>query len=124
MVATVTIDGRRFRCSSVQITERGQVLIDGAMEEDTLHGRVEIHVIEGTLENLEVAGDVHCGAVGGDVDAGGSITCGDVGGDVDAGTSVTCGAVRGDVDAGTSVTCGDVGGSIDAGGEVTIHRQS
>src|SRR4029450_10696216 len=104
MVATVTIDGRRFRGSRIEITERGQVLIDGVVEEDTLHGRVEIHVIEGVIEDLEVSGDVHCGTVKGDVDAGGSVTCGNVGGDVDAGTSVTCGAVGGDVDAGTSVT--------------------
>lgn len=119
-MARVTIDGRHFSGNRIQITDRGAVVIDGARQEDTLHGRVEIHVIEGVIENLDVAGDVHCGTVSGNVDAGGSVTCGNVGGNVDAGSSVTCGAVGGNVDAGGSVTCGDVHGGIDAGGQVSV----
>jgi hypothetical protein len=123
-MARVTIDDRPFSGSRIQITGRGEVLIDGVKQEDTLHGRVEVHVIEGVIENLDVDGDVHCTIVSGNVDAGGSVTCGNVGGNVDAGSNVTCGAVGGNVDAGASVTCGDVHGNIDAGGEVTITRRT
>jgi hypothetical protein len=123
-MANIVIDGRSFSGSRIQITGEGRVLIDGAAQEGTLHGRVEIHVIEGVIEHLEVEGDVHCGTVSGNVDAGGSVTCGNVGGYVDAGGSVTCGTVGGYVDAGSSVTAGDVHGYIDAGGPVTIARNS
>lgn len=123
-MARVTIDGRTFSGSRIQITGRGEVLIDGVRQEDSLHSRVEVHVIEGIVENLDVDGDVHCGIVSGNVDAGGSIMCGSVGGNVDAGNNVTCGAVGGNVDAGGSVTCGDVQGSIDAGGEATVTRRT
>jgi len=121
-MARITIDGRTFDGSCVQITRHGDVLIDGVKQEGALHGRVEVHVTEGSIENLDVAGDVHCGIVGGNVDAGGSVTCGNVGGNVDAGTHVICGAVGGNVDAGTSVACGEVRGSVDAGTGVTINR--
>jgi hypothetical protein len=123
-MARITIDGRTFSGSRIRITGRGEVLIDGVRQEDTLADRVEVHVIEGVVESLDVEGDVHCGIVSGNVDAGGSVTCGSVGGNVDAANNVTCGAVGGNVDAGGSVTCGDVHGSIDAGGEVTVTRRT
>ena len=122
-MARFTIDSRHISGSRIQITARGEVVIDGVRQEGTLQGRVEIHVVEGVVETLDVAGDVHCGTVSGNVDAGGSVTCGSVGGNVDAGSSVTCGAVGGNVDAGGSVVCGDVYGSIDAGGQVTVSRR-
>ena len=68
-MASITIDGRPFKGSRIEITSGGRVLIDGVTQEDTLQGRVEIHAIEGVIENLEVEGDVHCGIVSGDVDA-------------------------------------------------------
>ena len=52
-MASVTIDGRPFSGSRIQITGDGHVLIDGVPQEGTLHGRIEIHVIEGAIENLE-----------------------------------------------------------------------
>jgi hypothetical protein len=122
-MAKITIDGRAFSCNRVRITERGDVLIDDMRQEDSVQGRVEVHVVEGVLQNLEVAGNVHCGMIAGNVDAGKCITCGAVGGNVDAGTSVNCGAVGGNVEAGTSVTCGDVHGNVDAGTGVTINRR-
>jgi hypothetical protein len=123
-MARVTIDGRPFSGRRFQITDRGEVLVDSVMQEGTLHGRVELHVIEGVIENLAVDGDVHCGIVSGNVDAGKSVACSQVGGNVDAGTYVMCGAVGGNVDAGTSVTCGDVRGSIDAGTSVTTSPKT
>src|SRR5262245_24001484 len=122
-MARITIDGRAYSGNRVRITERGEVLIDDVRQEGSVRGRVEVHVVEGVLQSLQVSGDVHCGMVAGNVDAGKSVTCGWVGGNVDAGTNVICGAVGGNVDAGTSVTCGDVNGSVDAGRGVTIHRQ-
>jgi len=122
-MARITIDGRAFSCNRVCITERGEVLIDDMRQEDCVQGRIELHIIEGVLHNLEVAGDVHCGMIAGNVNASKSVTCGAVGGNVDAGTSVICGAVGGNVDAGTSVTCGDVNGNVDAGTGVTISRE-
>ena len=123
LMARITIDGRAFTCDGVRITQRGEVLIDDVRQEDSVQGRIEVHIVEGVLHNLEVAGDVHCGMIAGNVDAGKSVTCGAVGGNVDAGSSVICGAVGGNVDAGTSVTCGDVNGNVDAGTGVTINRQ-
>jgi hypothetical protein len=122
-MARITIDGRAFGCDRVRITERGEVLIDDVRQEDRVQGRIEVHIVEGMLQNLEVAGDVHCGMIAGNVDAGKNVTCGAVGGNVDAGSSVICGAVSGNVDAGTSVTCGEVNGNVDAGTGVTINRQ-
>jgi hypothetical protein len=124
MLARVTIDGRPFSGRRFRITNRGKILVDGVMQEETLRGRVELHIVEGVVEHLEVDGDVHCGMVGGNVDAGKSVTCGSVGGNVDAGTNVLCGAVGGNVDAGTSVTCGDVRGSIDAETGVTTSPKT
>jgi hypothetical protein len=123
-MARITIDGRSFSGSHIQITGSGNVVIDGVTQEDTLQGRVEIHVVEGVIDNLEVDGDVHCGAVSGYVDAGGNVTCGNVGGYVDAGGNVVCGAVGGYVDAGGNVASGDVQGDIDAGGKVSITRRA
>jgi hypothetical protein len=122
-MARITIDGRAFSCNRVCITERGEVLIDDMRQEESVQGRIEVHVVEGILQTLEVSGDVHCGMIAGNVEAGKSVTCGAVGGNVDAGTSVMCGAVGGNVDAGTSVTCGDVHGNVDAGTGVTIKKQ-
>jgi len=122
-MARITIDGRAFSCNRVHITERGEVLIDDMRQEGSVQGRIEVHVVDGILQTLEVAGDVHCGMIAGNVEAGKSVTCGAVGGNVDAGTSVMCGAVGGNVDAGTSVTCGDVHGNVDAGTGVTIKKQ-
>jgi len=121
-VARLTIDGRDFSGNRIQIDSRGVVSIDGQTLEDTLHGRVEIHIVEGVIENLDVAGDVHCGLIKGNLDAGGDVSCGDVGGNVDAGADVTCRDVGGNVDAGSDVACGDVKGSIDAGGSVSIRK--
>jgi hypothetical protein len=118
-MARITIDGRPFSGSRIRITEHGDVLIDDVKQEGSVLGPVEVHVIEGFRQNLEVSGDVHCGALAGNVDAGKSVTCGIVGGNVDAGTNVICGAVGGNVDAGTRVRCGDV----DAGTGVTMNRQ-
>ena len=122
-MARITIDDRAFSGSRVRITERGEVLIDDVKQGGSMQGRVEVRVVEGVLQNLEVAGNVHCGIVAGNVAAGKSVTCGAVGGNVDAGTNVICGAVGGNVDAGTSVTCGNVSGSVDAGTGVTINRR-
>ena len=91
-MARFTIDARPFTGSSIRITTSGSVQIDGVTHEGTVHGRIEVHVIEGVIEELEVDGDVHCGAVSGDVEAGGNVTCGDVGGEIDAGCNVVCGA--------------------------------
>jgi len=55
-MAKITIDGRAFSCNCVRITERGEVLIDDMRQEDSVQGRVEVHVVEGVLQNLEVVG--------------------------------------------------------------------
>src|SRR5262249_61435057 len=82
-MARITIDGRAFSCNRAHITERGEVLIDDMRQEDSVQGRVEVHVVDGILQTLEVAGDVHCGMIAGNVEAGKSVTCGAVGGNVD-----------------------------------------
>lgn len=121
-MARFTIDGRAFTGSQLRISDRGHVTIDGIKQEGTLYGRVEIHVLEGIIADLQVEGDLHCGVVQGDVEVRGNLTCGDVTGDVDAGGNVTCGNVGGDVDAGGNVSCGAAGGDVDAGGNVTCGQ--
>lgn len=63
-MASFSIDGRSFTGSSLQITDGGEVVIDGLKQEGTLYGRVEIRVMEGIIADLHVAGDVHCGVSG------------------------------------------------------------
>lgn len=104
-MATINIDGRVFSGRSVSI-RNGVVTIDGARQDGTLSGQVEIKITEGVLERLEADGSVTCGEVRGDVMAGGSVRCGDVGGTVQAGGSITCGNVRGSLMAGGSVSHG------------------
>jgi hypothetical protein len=104
-MAKFTIDGRTFTGNRVDIVN-GRVTIDGVVCEDTLSGRVEIHILEGVLGELKTNASVNCGTVEGNIDAGGSVNCGNVGGSVDAGGSVNCGNVSGNIDAGGSIRMG------------------
>lgn len=72
----------------------------------------------GDVGNVVVWGNLTCGDVRGDVDAGSHVSCGDIGGSVSAGSSVSCADVEKDVSAGSSVNCGDVNGNILAGSSV------
>lgn len=102
----ITIDGRAFSGNSVTI-RNGVVTIDGVQQDGTLHGVVEVRVVEGVLGRL---------------DCDGSVTCGEVAGNVSAGGSVKADNVKGNVSAGGSITCGEVGGSANAGGSVRMNR--
>ena len=104
-MAKINIDGRDFVGRSISIIN-GKVKVDGVEQDGSLHGVVEIRILEGKLEQLTTDASVNCGDVLGSVEAGGSVNCGNVGSSVDAGGSVNCGKVSGSVDAGGSVRMG------------------
>lgn len=116
--STLDICGQVYTGKDIHIVN-GQVVVDGKVQNEDLSARiVEIRVIEGEIGNLATTASVTCGAVKGDVDAGGSVDCKDVGGSVQANGKVTCKDVGASVKAGGSVECGKVSGNIDAGGSV------
>lgn len=104
-MATININGRTYRGSSVSIID-GVVFIDGKQQEGAVSGVVEIRVVEGVLGELQTDASVSCGEVRGNVRAGGSVRCGAVGGSISAGGSVNCDAVSGSIRAGGSVRHG------------------
>lgn len=125
-MASIKVNGESFQIQSggrnnIQI-RNNRVWVDGKDVTGKDIGSACKIEWEGPLASLIVEGDVACGDVQGDVDAGGSVQCKDVGGFVDAGGSINCGNVKGNVDAGGSIICGNVGGEIDAGGSVSCTR--
>lgn len=100
----ITINGITFEVQGNNISiHNGTVKVDGVEVKGGLSGRVDIK-FEGELASLRTDGNVECGNVQGNVDAGGSVHCGNIGGNVDAGGSVHGSGVHGDIDAGGSVT--------------------
>ena len=106
-------------------------------DDDTLHvavfhgktfvGRSEIcnemtFQYEGPALNIDCALNLHCGAVSGNVTAGGSVDCDDVHGSVNAGGNITCDDIDGDVYVGGSITCDVIEGSANAGGNITCDE--
>lgn len=124
-VGTIRIGNKTYQGNDLSIIN-GVVRIDGKLieEQDTgVQNKIlQVHVLEGTINNLRTDASVTCQDVTGYVDAGGSVTCKNVGGDVDAGGSVSCNDVKGDVDAGGSVSADEIKGSVDAGGSVRTSR--
>jgi hypothetical protein len=104
-MASVVIDGKSFNGNNITI-RNGRVTVDGVTQDGTLHGVVEVRVVEGVLAKLECDASVTCGDVCGSVSAGGSVTCNNVGGHVSAGGSVRA--------------AGKTGGNTSAGGSVRI----
>lgn len=104
-MATITIDGRTFSGSNVSI-RNGKVTIDGAVQDGTLNGVVEIKITDGIIGRLDCDASVNCGEVRGNVSAGGSVNCDGIGGNVSAGGSVNADNISGSVNAGGSVRHG------------------
>ena len=118
-------DDRRLRIVAYlgrKLLKRGEpaykdltVQYEGEALEVECWGNLSCGDVEG---NVEAGTSVECGDVKGDVHAGTGVSCGDVEGNVEAGTSVECGDVKGDVHAGTDVSCGDVEGNVEAGNSI------
>jgi len=104
-MGTIVINGQTFTGNNVDIVG-GRVIIDGVEQMSGQSGILEIRVTEGTIHNLKADGSVNCLNVTGNVSAGGSVNCNDVGGNVAAGGSVNCDDVSGKVTAGGSVRMG------------------
>lgn len=102
------------------ITINGDVImVDGkVIQGAVVNQKVELRILEGTVENIKTDGSVVCKNVTGNIDAAGSVNCDGVGGSVRAGGSVQADDVKGDVSAGGSVQCDKVSGSVRAGGSV------
>lgn len=127
-MGTININGQSFNIPSGSVNvkaNRDGVTINGMKihpKGNRWKSPLDIKVSAGIVANIECDGNVQCGYVEGDVDAGGSVQVqGGVGGDIDAGGSVVVKDVIGSVDAGGSVKAGDVHGAVDAGGSV-VHR--
>ena len=88
---------------------------------DELARSIEVKY-EGPALDVECHGNLTCGDITGNADAGGSMHCGNVGGNVDCGGSFSCGDISGNVECGGSMKCQEVHGSIDAGGGVHIMK--
>ncbi len=101
----------------------GHRLIDADEKGERLYSRKQIEFrYEGPALNIWSDFSVQCGAVQGDVNAGGDVDCDDVAGNLQAGGDVDCGNVEGSVSAGGDVDCGRVGGSVSAGGDVDCGK--
>jgi hypothetical protein len=77
---------------------------------------------EGPALDVECYGNLTCGNITGNANAGGGMHCGDVGGDVSCGGSLSCGDISSDVSCGGSLKCQEVHGAISAGGGVHIMK--
>lgn len=77
---------------------------------------------EGPAVNIYSDFSVTCGAVQGDVTAGGRVTCEDIGGNVDAGDSLTCRNISGNAYAGDSIQCNDIYGNASAGDSINCNN--
>lgn len=105
-MAKISINGQTFTSDSFSGIDivGGRIIINGVEQKgELLKGVVEVRILEGSVENLRSDASIHCGDVGGDVDAGMTVHCKNVQGNVDAGMSVHCGDVTGKVKAGMSV---------------------
>lgn len=91
-----------------------RIIVDGNEIEGSFSGKVELHILEGVVENIKADGSINALDVSGSINAGGSVNCDAVTGDVSAGGSVNCDDVGGSVRAGGSVNCDDIGGSVTA----------
>jgi len=77
---------------------------------------------EGPALNVESYGNLSCGDVNGNANAGGSIHSGDINGSASCGGSMSCGDVGGSVNCGGSLTCSEISGPVSAGGGVKIVK--
>lgn len=106
-MAEININGKTFSVSNgASITVRNnRVVVGGKDITDSVtisDGVLRIEVA-GPLLNLETDASVTCGAVQGNVSAGGSINCDNIEGNVTAGGSVNCGNIGGSATAGGSI---------------------
>lgn len=101
-MAKVTINGVTYEGSNIRVNGN-TVLIDGQSIGSNFTTPLEVHIVEGVLNELHADGSVRCNNVAGSVRAGGSVSCDRVDGNVSAGGSVSCDDVGGDIVAGGSV---------------------
>jgi len=113
-VVRVTINGVDIVGGQNITIRNGTVVVDGNEVQGDFVGKMELRILEGTIENLTTDRSVTALGISGNVAAGGSVNCDSIGGSVTAGGSVNCDDVSGDVRAGGSVNCDDVGGSVAA----------
>ncbi len=104
MTANIKINGVSYTGNHITM-RNGVVIIDGVKQNQKVAGATEIRV-SGGLVSLTCDGDVKCGKVDGNVNAGGD---------------VKCKAVQGKVNAGGDVECGKVGGNVNAGGDISTR---
>ena len=78
----ITIDGKSFTGSSVNISGKGKLNIDGVVQDGDLVGDINI-VVNGNVESIENEnGTVKCINTGSVKTVNGDVSCGDVSGDV------------------------------------------
>lgn len=79
---------------------------------------------EGPALNVESYGNLNCGDVNGNANAGASIHSGDINGNASCGGSMSCDDVGGNADCGGNLTCNEINGPVSAGGGVRIVKQN
>ncbi len=112
MTNRININGVDFVVGRNVTINGTTVMVDGKIVDANVSAsqqKLEVRVLEGTIENLRADGSVSCGDVTGSINCGGSANVdGNVGGSVNSGGSAN-------ID-------GSVGGSISAGGSVRVGR--
>lgn len=106
--SSITINGRTVHVegngSSISVIN-GKVIVNGKTVDDVSGAKEPVTIKwDGPLANLEVHGNVTCGDVHGNVNAGRDASCGNVNGSLTAGRDVSCGATRGPITAGRDVS--------------------
>lgn len=77
---------------------------------------------EGPALDVESYGNLTCGDVNGNANAGGSIHSDVINGSASCGGSMDCGNIGGSANCGGSLTCKEISGSVSAGGSVKIMK--
>ncbi len=68
--------------------------------------------------NAQAGGSIECSDINGSAEAGEYINCEDIGGYARAGGNIDCGDIGGDATAACDLNCGDIGGDAVAGGHI------
>lgn len=121
----ININGRQIITDGKSIKTVGsRIFIDGKEytdEVEVINNEIKI-VIEGTVENVDVDGDLKIiGDVKGNVDVKGSFAGNNIEGDVETRGNVSCSNVGGSVKASGNVICGKVKGNASAGGNMICN---
>ena len=106
--------------SNEVILKDQKIYSDGKVIGDLKDTHLTIEWVGDSLANLTVMnGDITCGNIAGNADAGRNLTCENIAGNADAGDDINCnGNIGGKADAGENISCGEF---LRFGGDKGLH---